>query len=126
MQKGRGIYLPLPAALVPPLLGELVGPSLLSNYVEYRRLPLPWSLAFFLHFPLQSHLKRGRHEKRERKCEQVQKCNLISKLIKRGGSSELPVLLSPNSSPSGSSSFRCPTISSNCAHLAAIKTSYLI
>ena len=26
MEKGRRIYLPLPAALVPPLLGELVGP----------------------------------------------------------------------------------------------------
>ena len=58
MQKGRGIYLSLPAALEPPLLDELVGPPLLSNYVGYQRLPLPWSLAFFLpYFPLQGHLK---------------------------------------------------------------------
>ena len=58
MEKGRGIYLPLPAALVPPLLGELVGPPLLSNYAGYQHLPLPWSLAFsLLHFPLWSHLK---------------------------------------------------------------------
>ena len=57
-KKAGGIYLPLPAAFVPPLLGELVGPPLLSNYVEYLHLPLPWSLAFFLHhFPLWSHLK---------------------------------------------------------------------
>ena len=64
MQTGRGIYLPLPTALVPPLLGELIGPPLLSSYVECQRLPLPWSLAsLLLHFPFQSHLKRRGHEK---------------------------------------------------------------
>ena len=73
MEEGRRIYLALPAALEPPLLGELVGPPLLSNYVGYRHLPLPWSLAFFLlHFPLQSHLK-GKVMKKKRKCKQVQR-----------------------------------------------------
>ena len=48
---------------------------------------------------------------------------------KKKESNTLPVSLSPNSSPSGSSSFssfKCPTISSSLALLVAIKTSYLI
>ena len=75
MEEGRGIYLPLPATLEPPLLGELVGPPLLSNYVGYRCLPLPWSLAFFLlHFPPWSHLKgKVMKKKKKRKCKQVQR-----------------------------------------------------
>ena len=55
--------------------------------------------------------------------------NLISKLIKRGGNSKLPVSLLPNTSPSGSSSFsslRFPMISSNLAHLTATRMSYIV
>ena len=55
--------------------------------------------------------------------------NLISKLIKRGGNNKLPVSLSPNTSPSSSSSFsslRFPMISSNLAHFAVIRMSYLV
>ena len=55
--------------------------------------------------------------------------NLISKVVKRGGNSKLPVSLSPNTSPSGSSSFsslRFPIISSKHAHLAVTRTSYIV
>ena len=52
MQKGgKGIYLPLPATLVPPLQGELVDPPLSSSYIGCQHLPPPLSSAFSSPFP---------------------------------------------------------------------------
>ena len=66
------------------------------------------------------------YEKKKRQYKTDTNMNLISKIVKRGGNSKLPVSLSPNTSPSGSSSFsslRFPIISSNLAHLVATRLS---
>ena len=64
MEKGRGMHLPLPTALLPPPPGQLDGPPILSNYTVHLHPPLPESWVTLPSLlPLQSHRKEQVVEK---------------------------------------------------------------
>ena len=96
------------------------------HYIDLLFLPshgpscFPFFLFFWSHLKVQV-VKKGSVNK--------YKDEFVKSKCKNGGDHKLPVSLSPNSSPSGSSSFsslRCPMISSNLALFAATRMSYLM
>ena len=104
------MHLPLSKAPLPPLLGKLEGP-LPPSSSSACRCPLP-SLVASLAFSSSSDSSEGESYKKKAVQTGIN-MNLFHKAIKRKrrGNSKLPVLLSPSTSPSGSSSF-----SLNCAN----------